>query len=169
MMMSGSCRISVRIPEAKSKSICGLTWVWLKLSSTISMGSSMVETLTSGVASCLSEEYSVVVLPEPVGPVTKIMPWGLRVIFCHRARSSPTKPKSLKLRSSTSGSKIRITSFSPKAVGKVDNRNSTSEPSLRLVLIRPSWGLRFSATFIRDSTFKRLTTAVLMAAGNSYT
>jgi hypothetical protein len=34
----------------------------------------MVQTLTSGVASCLSVVYSVVVLPEPVGPVTRMMP-----------------------------------------------------------------------------------------------
>ena len=33
-------------------------------------------TLTSSVASCFSVEYSVVVLPEPVGPVTSTMPDG---------------------------------------------------------------------------------------------
>ena len=32
--------------------------------------------MTSGVASCFIVEYSVVVLPEPVGPVTRMMPFG---------------------------------------------------------------------------------------------
>ena len=38
---------------------------------------------------------------------------------------------------------MRITIFSPNAVGRVDNRSSTSSPSWRLVLIRPSCGRRF--------------------------
>ncbi len=36
----------------------------------------MVQTFTSGVANCFSVVYSVVVLPEPVGPVTRTMPFG---------------------------------------------------------------------------------------------
>ncbi len=52
------------------------TCIWLNAGSTISIGSSMVHTFTSGVASCFSVVYSVVVLPEPVGPVTRIMPFG---------------------------------------------------------------------------------------------
>ena len=42
----------------------------------------MVQTLTSEVDNCFRVEYNVVVLPEPVGPVTKMMPWVLRVIRC---------------------------------------------------------------------------------------
>ena len=68
MMMSGSCRISARSPSAKPKSSCGCTCVWLKEGSIISIGSSTVLTFTSSVAMRLSVEYSVVVLPEPVGP-----------------------------------------------------------------------------------------------------
>ena len=90
----------------------------------------MVQTLTSGVASCFSVEYSVVVLPEPVGPVTRMMPCGLADHLAPALRSSSSeKPSSLKSLTSTSGSKIRITSFSPKAVGRVDRRSSTSSPS----------------------------------------
>jgi hypothetical protein len=51
----------------------------LKAGSTISIGSSTVQTLTSSVASFFSVEYSVVVLPEPVGPVTRMMPCGCSI------------------------------------------------------------------------------------------
>ena len=54
----------------------GCTAVWLNSSYTISIGSSIVVTLTSREAITLSAEYSVVVLPEPVGPVTRTMPCG---------------------------------------------------------------------------------------------
>ncbi len=107
-----------------------------------------------------------VVLPEPVGPVTRMMPLGWLVMLCQRRRSSAEKPSWSKLLSSTSGSKMRITIFSPKAVGRVDRRSSTSAPSGVLVLTRPSCGLRFSATFIRPSDFRRLTTAMVTCGGN---
>ncbi|MNL79643.1 hypothetical protein D3C87_2062940 [compost metagenome] len=54
MMMSGSWRISARRPSVKPKSSCVCTWVWLKLVSIISIGSSTVQTLTSSVARRLS-------------------------------------------------------------------------------------------------------------------
>ena len=84
MMMSGSCRISARSPSAKPRSIAVVTCIWLNDPSTISIGSSTVQTLTSGVASCFSVEYSVVVLPEPVGPVTSTMPFERSVISFQR-------------------------------------------------------------------------------------
>ncbi len=95
-----------------------------------------------------------------------MMPLGWPVIDCQRRRSSAEKPSASKLLSSTSGSKIRITIFSPNAVGSVDRRSSTSPPSGVLVLIRPSCGLRFSATFIRPRLFSRLTMAIVTCAGN---
>ncbi|MNJ49117.1 hypothetical protein D3C77_443330 [compost metagenome] len=125
-----------------------------------------MQTFTCGVASCLRVVYSVVVLPEPVGPVTRMMPLGWLVMVCQRRRSSWEKPSWSKLFSSTSGSKIRITIFSPKAVGRVERRSSTSPPSGVLVLTRPSCGLRFSATFIRPRLFRRLTTAMVTWGGN---
>jgi hypothetical protein len=102
----------------------------LKEPSTISIGSSSVHTLTSGVARFFSVEYRVTVLPLPVGPVTRMMPLGWADISSMR-RLLAAKPSSEKSRTSTSGSKIRITSFSPKAVGSVDRRSSTSWPVLR--------------------------------------
>ena len=92
IMISGSWRIKERIPSAKCKSTPGLTCIWLKAGSIISMGSSIVQTLTCSVASCLSVLYNVVVLPEPVGPVTKIMPFGCAVSSCQVSSCLPDKP-----------------------------------------------------------------------------
>jgi len=55
-MMSGSWRISALTPCAKPRSMTFCTCSWLNAGSTISIGSSMVHTLTAGVASCLSVE-----------------------------------------------------------------------------------------------------------------
>ena len=49
-----------------------------------------------------------------------------------------------------------MTTFSPKAVGSVETRSSTSRPS-RSVLMRPSCGLRFSEMSMRESIFTRET------------
>ena len=170
MMMSGSCRIRALRPSAKPSSTVGCTWVWLKAGSIISIGSSTVQTLTSSVASFLSVEYSVVVLPEPVGPVTKMMPCGRVISSPQRLASSFEKPKASKFLSAAPGSKIRITSFSPKAVGKEDRRISTSDPPLgppsgRRVLMRPSCGLRRSITSIRPSSLMRAVMASITAWG----
>ena len=48
MMMSGSWRMSVRMPLAKSTPMPGCTCIWLNAGSTISIGSSTVQTFTSG-------------------------------------------------------------------------------------------------------------------------
>ena len=68
MMMSGSWRSSVRTPLAKSTPMIGCTCIWLNSGAIISIGSSIEQTLTSSVARSFIVEYSVVVLPEPVGP-----------------------------------------------------------------------------------------------------
>ena len=54
MMTSGSCRRTWRSASAKSIPIFGWTATWLNASTTISIGSSMVTTLTSGVATVRS-------------------------------------------------------------------------------------------------------------------
>ena len=169
MMMSGSWRISARTPCANPRSIACVTCIWLNEGSIISIGSSMVQTLTSDVASVFSVEYSVVVLPEPVGPVTRMMPCGDFVMAFQRTLSSSEKPRSVKSLTMTSGSNTRITSFSPKAVGNVDNRNSVSSPSAVRVLMRPSCGRRFSTTSMRPRILMRLVMAVITAAGIRYT
>ena len=56
MMMSGSWRRIVRSVLAEGDADLRLHATWLKLSWTISMGSSMVTTFTSGVATVLSAE-----------------------------------------------------------------------------------------------------------------
>ena len=62
---------------------------------------------------------------------------------------------------------MRITTFSPKATGRVETRSSISRPP-RLVLMRPSWGRRFSAMSRRDIVLMRLTTAVCTTLGISW-
>ena len=57
-----------------------------------------------------------------------------------------------------SGSKMRSTAFSPKAVGMVLTRSSTSLPPCSR-LMRPSWGRRFSARLAPESSLMRETTA----------
>ena len=57
-----------------------------------------------------------------------------------------------------SGSKMRRTAFSPKAVGMVETRSSTSRPP-ESRLMRPSCGLRFSARLQPESSLMRETTA----------
>src|SRR5690349_1293406 len=66
-----------------------------------------------------------------------MMPFGSRVIVSQRPRSSLVKPRSVKSRTNTSGLKMRMTIFSPNAVGIVEIRSSTSSPSGVTVLMRP--------------------------------
>ncbi|OEZ67848.1 hypothetical protein JAB5_51940 [Janthinobacterium sp. HH103] len=168
MMMSGSCRISARTPSANDSSmpawVC--TCIWLKAGSTISMGSSTVHTLTSLPASAFKVLYRVLVLPEPVGPVTSTMPCVRVVSWRQRSASAGGKPSSARLLTATSGSKMRMTSFSPKAVGKVDRRSSISCPCALRVLMRPSWGRRFSTTSMRPSNLMRAVMASMTTGGN---
>ena len=106
-------------------------------------------------------------MPEPVGPVTSTMPWGWVTIWFQAAMSRLPKPRAAKSLTSTSGLKIRSTSFSPKAVGMVDRRSSISSPAWVLVLMRPSCGRRFSTTSMRPSTLMRLVTADITGVGMS--
>ena len=83
-----------------------------------------------------------VVLPEPVGPVTRTMPCGrlmksLKIVQLVGDRSRG-RDRSC---SRTSGSKMRITTFSPKATGSVETRSSTSRPprlGLDAAVLRPA-------------------------------
>ncbi len=54
----------------------GLTLTWLTPGRLISAGSSAVEMLVSSRFRMFKPVYSDTVLPEPVGPVTRIMPCG---------------------------------------------------------------------------------------------
>ncbi len=107
-----------------------------------------------------------VVLPLPVGPVTSTMPCGCAMRSLQRCASCAEKPSSSTLFTAVSGSKMRITIFSPKAVGSVDRRISTSPaPSGRSVLMRPSSGRRFSTTSMRPSSLMREVIALITPSG----
>ena len=75
--MSGSERRIERSAEAKVRPALVLICTWLMPGSRYSTGSSTVMTLTSGWLTMFSVAYSVVDLPDPVGPVTRIIPYGL--------------------------------------------------------------------------------------------
>ena len=66
-----------------------------------------------------------------------------------------------------SGSKMRMTIFSPKAVGIVETRSSISLPS-RSVLMRPSCGRRFSAMSMRHIILRREVMARLTSFGTRW-
>ena len=67
----------------------------------------------------------------------------------------------------TSGSKMRMTTFSPNAVGSVETRSSISFPS-RSVLMRPSCGRRFSAMSMRHIVLRREVMARLTSFGTRW-
>ena len=75
-MMSGSWRMSERTPSEKSILLPSEMEVCRIRVMGYSTGSSSVMMLTLSSFMWLSTEYSVVVLPEPVGPVTRMMPSG---------------------------------------------------------------------------------------------
>ena len=57
--------------------------------------------------------YKVVVFPEPVGPVTRKIPFGRSMMDSKRSKSSPSKPRAWRLTRLSSLSRIRMTRDSP--------------------------------------------------------
>jgi hypothetical protein len=74
--MSGSARRIDRSADANVSPALGFTCIWLTPGSRYSTGSSTVMMFLSTSLRMLSVEYIVVDLPEPVGPVTRIAPYG---------------------------------------------------------------------------------------------
>jgi hypothetical protein len=74
MITSGSWRRKARSAAEKVRPAFSLTLTWLMPARLISAGSSAVEMFTPGLLSRLRQVYRDTVLPEPVGPVTRIMP-----------------------------------------------------------------------------------------------
>src|ERR1017187_2026418 len=123
-----------------------------------SIGSSIVMMLRVLSLSCSSAAYNVVVLPEPVGPVTSRMPYGLWIrsslSFCVDA----SRPRETRLSRPACLSSRRNTTRSPWPDGMVETRTSTARPAMRR-LIRPSCGRRFSAMSSFAMTLMRETTS----------
>ena len=144
MMTSGSWRKMARSALAKLKSILALTWVWPTPGSSYSIGSSTVMMLLPWVSRRCKPAYKVVVLPEPVGPVTKMMPCGWDSKCANCCSTSPCMPTDSRLSLLSLLSKRRSTARSPWALGRVLTRTSTARVPMRSEM-RPSWGRRRSA------------------------
>src|SRR3989454_1075650 len=131
MILSGSWRRIERRPRAKVNPFFSLTGICTTPASWYSTGSSIVMTLLSSVLISLIAAYSEVVLPLPVGPVTSTMPYGSVMARRNRRRSSTWKPKRSSRSAATpaamySLSRIRITTTSPNALGRIETRKSTA-------------------------------------------
>ena len=144
MMMSGSCRRMARKALAKVSSMRAFTWVCPTPASSYSIGSSTVMMLLRVASRRLSAAYRVVVLPEPVGPVTSTMPWGWAIRRSKRLSASPCMPSVSRLRRPCDLSSKRNTARSPWALGRVLTRTSTARVPMRREM-RPSCGRRRSA------------------------
>ena len=96
------------------------------------------------------------VFPDPVGPVTRIRPYARCMVSFTHDKFVPSRPSSSKLFNPASGSRTRMATFSPKAVGKVETRKSMVFSSM-VVENLPSWGilissiLRFAKIFTRET------------------
>jgi len=124
-MRSGSCRKMARRQAAKVTPISASIGIWTNPSMSYSTGSSVVMILSSTLFNSARAEYSVVVLPDPVGPVTRIMPLGMLMHLRSRASVSSSKPTRVKSRATTERSRTRITTLSPNMVGSTLTRRST--------------------------------------------
>ena len=125
-MMFGSWRRKERSAAAKFRPMFSFTWTWftpLKLNST---GSSAVMMFVSGVLIFAIEEYSVLVLPLPVGPVTSTMPQGRAIADSNLASDSGSNPSRVMSSINLSLSRRRRTIFSPNSVGSTETRKSIS-------------------------------------------
>src|SRR5450756_2227753 len=165
---SGSHRRIDRKAPAKVRPAFGLTCTWLMPASRYSTGSSTVMTLISGRETALSVAYKVVDLPEPVGPVTSIMPYGLVYDCSKTALFRSRKPRSERSSRAVELSKMRITTFSPQTVGKVATRRSIFRPWW-VTDMRPSCGFRRSAMSISLRIFTREITPAWICFGDRWT
>ena len=132
-MMFGSWRRNERSAAAKFSPMFSFTCTWLTPARLNSTGSSAVMMLVSGVLIFEIAEYSVFVLPLPVGPVTSTMPHGRRIAASNLASDSGSNPSFVMSSISLSLSSRRMTIFSPKSVGRTETRKSISFGDAALV------------------------------------
>jgi hypothetical protein len=106
----------------------------------------------------------VVVLPDPVGPVTSTIPSLLvssrSIVPC----SSASKPSDSSASTVARVFRIRMTTFSPSDAGSVEIRRSTGFP-LTATRARPSWGRRRSAMSIPPMILMREISGMPAARG----
>ena len=112
-IMSGSWRRMDRSPEAKSYPFWGSACVWVIPGMWYSIGSSIVTIFISDERIFLTKAYRVVVLPDPVGPVVRIMPFGFLSSFASSSRRFGSIPKSSKPSAMVLGFRILNTTDSP--------------------------------------------------------
>jgi hypothetical protein len=86
--------------------------------------------LRSVLLSALSAAYSVVVLPLPVGPVTRKMPLGRAMARCSACMTRSAAGAAFELQQAGVLRQQRITTDSPCCVGIVEMRTSTLRPLL---------------------------------------
>ena len=139
------------------------TWIWVRPGSSYSTGSSTVMMFTSSVAISRSAAYMVVVLPEPVGPVTTKIPSRFPRTWRIRSTSGRGIPVSSRV-PDWRGLSTRTTTFSARRVGTVEIRRSNFLPSTT-IRARPSWGRSRSAMSRRLMTLMRDTTRVRTGPG----
>ena len=105
------------------------TWVWLNAGSIISIGSSIVQTFTLLGGELLQRRIERGRLARAGGAGDQDDAVAhCPISVCQRSASVAEKASASNGLSTVPGSKIRITTFSPKAVGIVDSRISTSAP-----------------------------------------
>ena len=84
IITSGSWRSTARSECAKVRPMSACTWVWFTPGTSYSTGSSTVMIRRSGRLIRRINAVKEVDLPEPVGPVTRTIPWGaasVRITF----------------------------------------------------------------------------------------
>ena len=164
MIVSGSARIIERRPEAKVTPIFSLTWTCLTPGRRYSTGSSIVTMVFSGMLICISAAYSVVDLPEPVGPVARTPPLERPSASSKRGRSWAVSPSSSRPSGTEPWSSTRSTTDSPLTSGSTTARRSMWRPST-FIPMRPSCGRRRSEMSRLPMIFSRETMAGAERAG----
>ena len=154
MITSGSARTIARKPVANVKPVLFETWIWVRPVISYSTGSSTVMMFLSGEFSTCRAAYSVVDLPDPVGPVTSTAPCASRNARSKVSRSASAMPSLCSSTTTLSLSSTRITIDSPCTLGSVTTRRSTWRPST-LSPTRPSCGRRRSAMSSSAMIFTR--------------
>ena len=112
--------------------------------------------------------YSVVDLPEPVGPEVRIIPFGFAIPRSTIANACPVIPIFSISSVVPVLSKIRITTCSPHTTGEIATRRSTSFPATAKVNW-PSCGIRCSSIFRFDKILILDTNAGSIVFGSSIT